>query len=373
MKTRVFCFFIIVLVISACSEKKSLNIDGAWKLVQQQTIKGNSAITDFPGKNDVDAIKIWSGNYFMAFGRSRVDRTVTDDYAVGTYKLDGNRYEEHVNYITYKPWEGSTVKMTMELRNDTLIQTFPVDDNGNPDKDGFWVEKYIRLDKFSGEKTGYIDQNPYGVLMPVYLEQGITATVEKYNSMINGPEKDNYNWDRLTLDHLGSEILKRGNAQDAITIYKLNASLHPEDAEAYCTLGWAYEKTGDKKTSIEYFEKALKLDPKNMYAMERLQKVDKAIAYWGLVGSATKNGWDGPDINFSEDKNNKGIWVLKNVPLTDGEIKFRFNNDWRINLGNDEKGKLVNDGDNIKVKAGNYDFTLDLTDDSNPKNTISRH
>ncbi len=373
MKTKLFYCLLIVFSLSSCSQKKSLNIKGTWKLVQQQAITGNSIVNNFPGKNDVDAIKTWSDNYFMAFSRSKVDKIVTDGYATGTYKLDGNKYEEHINYISYKPWEGTIVKMTMELRNDTLIQTFPVDDKGKPDKNGSWVEKYIKLDKSSGVKTGYIDQNPIGVLMPVYLEKGIAATVEKYKSMLAGSEKDNYNWDRSRLDHLGGEILNRGNAQDAITIYKLNASLHPDDAETFCTLGWAYQNIGDKKTSIEYFEKARKLDPKNMYALERLQKVDKAVAYWGLVGSATKNGWDGPDINFNEDKNKKGVWVLKNVTLTDGEIKFRFNNDWSFNLGNNEKGEFVNGGDNIKVKAGLYDFTLDLRDDSTPKYTISRH
>ena len=373
MKTRIFCFILIALSLNSYSQQKPIVLEGAWKVVQTQSINDDKVVTDFPGKSDVDVIKIWSGNHFMTVGRSKSGTTVTDQYGYGTFKLDGSKYEENVAYLFYKPWEGTTVKLSLVLRNDTLIQTYPVDDKGQPDKNGAWVEKYIKLDKLSGVKTGYIDQNPIGVLMPVYLEKGIDATVEKYQKMVTGPEKDNYNWDRSLFENLGYEILNRGNALDAITIFKLNASMHPEDAGAFSTLGYAYQNMGDKKTSIECFEKALKLNPKQINALERLQKVGKAVAYWGLVGSATKNGWDGPDIQFSEDKSKKGIWVLKNVQLTDGEIKFRFNNNWSFNLGNNEEGEFVNGGDNIKVKAGLYDFTLDLRDDSTPKYTIFRH
>jgi len=223
-----------------------------------------------------------------------------------------------------------------------------------------------------GLKTVYNKLLPFEILLPIYAEKGIAATVEKYQSMVNGPEKDNYNWDRSQLDQLGWAITERGNTDDAINIAKMNALMHPDDDEVYCTLGWAYQNKGDKQTSLDYFEKALKLNPKNTYALERLQRADKAVAFWGLVGSATTNGWDGPDIQFNEDKNKKGIWVLKNVRLSDGEIKYRFSNDWRINYGNGKNGKLISDGENIKVIAGTYNITLDLTDNTDPKNTISR-
>ncbi len=372
MKTKILCFVLIAFSLNGFSQQKPIALEGAWKVVQRQSITDGKVFTYFPGKDEVDVVKIWSGNRFMDVGRSKSGTTFTNEFSSGTFKLDGSKYEEDIAYLFYKPWEGTTVNMSMIFRNDTLIQTYPVNAKGQPDKNGAWVEKYIKLDKLSEVKTGYLNQNPYGILMPIYAEKGIAATVEKYQSIVNGPEKDNYNWDRSQLDHLGGEILNRGNAQDAITIYKLNASLHPDDAEAYCTIGWAYQNLGDKQTSLDYFEKALKLNPKNTYALERLQRENKAVAYWGLVGSATTNGWDGPDIQFSEDKNKKGVWVLKNVRLSDGEIKYRFNKDWRINYGNDKSGKLVSNGENIKVKAGNYDITLDLTDDQNSKYMISR-
>ena len=146
MKTILLCCLMIVLSMSAC-QKKSLNIEGAWKLVQYQTLKENSAVVDFPGKNDMDMTKIWSGNHFMCVGRNKIDTTITDIYGLGTYKLEGNRYEENIKFLFYKPWEGKTIKMILEIKNDTLIQTYPVDDKGEPDKDGAAIEKYIRIKK----------------------------------------------------------------------------------------------------------------------------------------------------------------------------------------------------------------------------------
>lgn len=93
---------------------------------------------------------------------------------------------------------------------------------------------------------------------------------------------------------------------------------------------------------------------------------------WGIIGSATPNGWDGLNIELTETAN-KGIWEIKNVTLKDGEIKFRFNNDWTINLGDNKNGNLKLEGDNIKIESGNYDIFLDLSDVENPKYKISKH
>ena len=147
MKTILLCCIIITLGFCSCSKKKNPDIMGAWKFVQYQTIKGDSVFIEFPGKTDMDMTKIWTGNHFMCVGRSKVDTTVSDMYGMGTFKLDGNKYEENVKILFYKPWEGKTIKMTLEIKNDTLIQTYPVDDNGQMDKNWAWIEKYVRIRK----------------------------------------------------------------------------------------------------------------------------------------------------------------------------------------------------------------------------------
>lgn len=97
---------------------------------------------------------------------------------------------------------------------------------------------------------------------------------------------------------------------------------------------------------------------------------------WGLIGNATSKGWEEniPDINFTEDTLKKGLWLLANIKLSTGELKFRFNNDWNINYGHNGNDKALDlFGNNIKItEAGTYDIVLDLTDEINPKYSVNK-
>jgi hypothetical protein len=79
---------------------------------------------------------------------------------------------------------------------------------------------------------------------------------------------------------------------------------------------------------------------------------------WGLVGNATQNGWDGPDMEMYQTATNQyAIYA----DLNDGEMKFRFNEDWGQNYGdNNSDGTLDPGGDNILISAGTYYIELDL-------------
>lgn len=92
---------------------------------------------------------------------------------------------------------------------------------------------------------------------------------------------------------------------------------------------------------------------------------------WGLVGSATPNGWDGPDSKFTPDFSNPGVWTL-NITLVDGEIKVRPNDTWGEDYGDANlDGTLDRDSDNnIAVSAGTYKITVDFSDESSPTYTI---
>jgi len=93
---------------------------------------------------------------------------------------------------------------------------------------------------------------------------------------------------------------------------------------------------------------------------------------WGLVGGAYNNWGATPDAQFKRDwsKPFETIWILENVTLIDGEFKFRANNDWGTNYGdNGNDGTLELNGANISTTAGTYTFTLDFTDSANPTYT----
>ncbi len=93
---------------------------------------------------------------------------------------------------------------------------------------------------------------------------------------------------------------------------------------------------------------------------------------YGVVGSGYNDWGATPDFPFTPDYSKEGIYHAMNVPLLDGEIKFRINNDWGINYGDTGlDGTLDQDGDNIPSVAGNYDIELDFTNPDTPTYTIT--
>jgi hypothetical protein len=81
---------------------------------------------------------------------------------------------------------------------------------------------------------------------------------------------------------------------------------------------------------------------------------------WGLIGSATPDGWDADqDMTYDEVTM---VWTIT-IDLILGDVKFRANDDWAINYGSDNAdGFLEQDGADISVpEAGNYTITMDLS------------
>lgn len=84
-----------------------------------------------------------------------------------------------------------------------------------------------------------------------------------------------------------------------------------------------------------------------------------AASNWGLVGSATPNGWGGPDVLLHQTGVSNVFTGFYN--LVDGEMKFRRDNDWGFNYGdNGADGSLEDGGSNIAITAGLYKITFDL-------------
>ena len=91
------------------------------------------------------------------------------------------------------------------------------------------------------------------------------------------------------------------------------------------------------------------------YSMEQ-------VDVWGLVGSATANGWDGPNDKFIPDFGiMEGYYYLSGAELVDGEIKVRQNDAWGLNYGDDGNDGLMEvNGANIPVSAGTYNIILNM-------------
>lgn len=83
----------------------------------------------------------------------------------------------------------------------------------------------------------------------------------------------------------------------------------------------------------------------------------RTLTNWGLIGSATPDGWNS-DQDMIYDPVGRKLTIT--LDLVEGEIKFRANDDWAINFGDDGGDKkLEYGGANIPIaEAGNY--TIDL-------------
>jgi tetratricopeptide (TPR) repeat protein len=72
------------------------------------------------------------------------------------------------------------------------------------------------------------------------------------------------------LNGWGGMLLDAGNARQAVAVFGLNASLHPDSANALDSLAMGYEAATDRPRAIANYEASLKRDPDNGHAADRL-------------------------------------------------------------------------------------------------------
>lgn len=144
MKKIIFLSLIIAMIIGSCSQEKKSPIEGAWQLVYAKVI---SMEETFPAQISGDQIKTFTKGHLTWVGQFKLptDTMLQYDYGWGTYNLDGNKFIESVKLHADKSSVGKTKKMIMEIRNDTLIQRWPTDENYNL-LEKYNTYKYIRLD-----------------------------------------------------------------------------------------------------------------------------------------------------------------------------------------------------------------------------------
>jgi starch-binding outer membrane protein, SusD/RagB family len=116
--------------------------------------------------------------------------------------------------------------------------------------------------------------------------------------------------------------------------------------------GWGGLRT--TKTLVEKFIPSI-----NQGDLDPLNSNLGTASQWGLVGDSTPNGWGTLDdmVMYEISPNQYAVYAV----LADGEMKFRFNNDWGVNFGDtDTDGTLDDGGDNIVVTSGSYYITLNI-------------
>lgn len=77
------------------------------------------------------------------------------------------------------------------------------------------------------------------------------------------------------LNGFGYELVKAGEIDMALQVFRMNIRLFPSEANAYDSLAETYLLKGDREAAIRYYQKALEINPKlssARAALDRLQK-----------------------------------------------------------------------------------------------------
>ena len=77
------------------------------------------------------------------------------------------------------------------------------------------------------------------------------------------------------INRLGYHELGNKNYEMAINYFKININLYPKNSNVYDSLGEAFMKSGDTITAIEYYSKAVSINPENRGAKRQLDKLKK--------------------------------------------------------------------------------------------------
>jgi hypothetical protein len=124
----------------------SIPLLGTWRLITGTIVeKGDSVVTDYTTK--VSFIKIINDTHF-AFLQHDLNKG-KDSGAVfvaggGSYSLKDSLYTEHLEYCSARDWEGNDFTFTIEIKNDTLIQT-GIEKVESAGVNRLNIEKYVKV------------------------------------------------------------------------------------------------------------------------------------------------------------------------------------------------------------------------------------
>jgi hypothetical protein len=155
MKIKII-FVILAATLLSCagkidsneSKQLPISIAGTWRLITGMVIEKNDTVRTDYTKN-ISFIKIINDTHF-AFLQHDLNKG-KDSVAVfasggGSYSLSDSLYIEHLEYCSDRNWEGNDFKFTIEIKNDTLIQS-GIEKVESAGVNRINIEKYIRVKK----------------------------------------------------------------------------------------------------------------------------------------------------------------------------------------------------------------------------------
>ena len=83
-----------------------------------------------------------------------------------------------------------------------------------------------------------------------------------------------------TIKNLGIAYQRNYEYEKALNQYKFSLKLNPNDAKTYCILGSCFKELNQFNNAIEAFDKALFLEPSNIYALSQKISTERQICLW---------------------------------------------------------------------------------------------
>lgn len=137
-KISIYIFFLCVLFAFQPSEKK---MEGTWKMLSYKVVN-NGKTAYLVGSQ----LKTWTKNHVLFVGKFHVNGEDRYNYGSATYSIDETHYTENFIHMVSGANEGKAVKVLLEIKGDTLYQTFPIKDDWSFDKNNYRQEKYVRAE-----------------------------------------------------------------------------------------------------------------------------------------------------------------------------------------------------------------------------------
>ncbi len=117
---------------------------------------------------------------------------------------------------------------------------------------------------------------PISYLLKDYV---LTQGVEKCKTVYNEAKKkypNKYEFAGRIINDFGYELLYRGFNEEALRIFLFNVELEPQDATWYESVGYAYQEMDQRDLAIEWYEKALTINPNQEYSKIKLDEFKEA-------------------------------------------------------------------------------------------------
>ncbi|QTE23667.1 tetratricopeptide repeat protein [Polaribacter cellanae] len=223
MKTYIYPLFLFILCIGCTSQKNS---DEFIKATEGRYLFNENEVIEIYFKDKVLKAK-WRGN-------NDIDLLKVNDSAFYMKELN-----EKMVFV-------STPKMHIELA---------------PKKEHNGVIYHFKkLNKSEKTPNEYFEAEEYDKALKAFLlvkEQDSLSPIIK----------------ERRINSIGYKLLKEGKAKKAVEIFKINIALHPKSSNVYDSTAEAYLVLNKKEKAIEYYKKALVINPENYNAKRAYKKL----------------------------------------------------------------------------------------------------